>query len=229
MITLLHGDYVEASRRELLHLRNSYRDTEIRELNSANTDESSLIQALESHSLFNTKSVVIIENIFGKMGRKIKLIEKMASIIRKSGSQTDIILWEDREIGKTVISSLGPSTKIILFKIPPLIFKFLDNLIPNNRQILIHLFSDLQSQDAPELIQTMIVRRIRLLIQLCDHFIPPGLPSWQTAKLTSQSRHFTLKKLLLMYKRLLDIEYAVKSGNSAFTLTQHIELFLTDL
>jgi len=107
MITLLHGENTEASRAELLRLKSTYTDAEIREIDGRGLDEAMLIQALESKSLFSQSTVVIIENLFGKLGRKIKLIEALASILKKSGNSTTIILWENKEVGKTVGSGLG--------------------------------------------------------------------------------------------------------------------------
>jgi DNA polymerase III delta subunit len=228
MITLIHGDNIEISRNELNRLKNSAHG-EIRNLDGRNIDETNLTQALESSSLFGGEKTVIIENLFGKLGRKVKLIEKLAQIIKNSAANSEIILWEDKEVGKTVISSLGSGIKVAEFKIPVIIFKFLDALSPNHAKILLELFDELKKQDAPELIFSMIVRRFRQLIMLSDGEIPEGLQSWQTGRLTSQAKQFTLEKLMVMYKRLLDIEFSIKSGNSAFDMTRQIELFIIDL
>jgi DNA polymerase III delta subunit len=229
MITLIHGDFTEASRNELNRLKGEHKGKEIRQINGGECTETILIQSLESTSLFGNETVVIIENLFGKLGRKVKLIQKLAEIIKRSQQNTQIILWENKEIGKTVIGSLGANLKISEFKISVLIFKFLDTLAPKNSAQLLDIYDKLQKQDAPELIFTMIVKRIRQLLQLADGTIPDGLPSWQAGRLTTQARQFTLEKLMVMYKRLLDIEYSIKSGNSAYDMSHHIELFLIDL
>ena len=224
MITLLHGDNIEASRAELNRLKSTLTGKEVRELDGKHLDSASLTQALESSSLFGGETVVVIENLFSGLGKKLTLVKEYAK--KMSSAQIDVILWEDKEIGKTAIDNLGKNVTARIFKIPVIIFKFLDGLKPNNALPIISLFEQLVHTDAPELVFSMIVRRIRQLIQLRDNVTPDGLQSWQAQGLTNQARLFTMDKLLDMHKKLLEIEYSIKSGASPFTMQQHIEQFL---
>jgi DNA polymerase III delta subunit len=219
MITLLHGNYSESSRKEFIRLKEESKGKDIRALDGRNLDSASLTQALESNSMFGGNTVVFIENLFGKLGRKQKLIESLAAIINKSSA--DVILWEDKEVGSTVLKNL-PKAKIMLFKVPSVIFQMLDGIAPGAR---IHVVPP----EAPELIFAMIVRRTRQLIQLRDGVVPEGLQGWQLTRLTRQAKLFTLDTLLAMYKKLLDMEYFVKNGSSPFTISQYIEQFLLNL
>lgn len=229
MITLLHGDNVESSRNELMRLKEQAIGIEIRILDGRSINETNFTQALEANSLFSGSTLVIIENLFGKLGKKQKLITSLSAIITRSSTATDIILWEDREVSITVIKSLGSGVKVQLFKTPISLFQFLDNLGLGSAKNSLFLFQKTLETHAPELILTMIVRRLRQVIMLKDHVMPEGLQDWQASRLTSQAKSFTMEKLLSMYQRLLDIEYAIKSGNSAFTLTQHLQQYIIDL
>lgn len=219
MITLLHGNYSEASRKEFIRLKNEAKTKDIRLLDCRTLDPASLTQAIESHSLFGNDTIIFIENLFGKLGRKLKLIESLAAIINRSSA--DIILWEDKEVGVTVLKNL-PQAKVILFKIPSVIFQLLDGIAPGATIRVL-------PPEAPEIIFSMIVRRIRQLIQLRDGVIPEGLQGWQASRLTRQAKLFTMDRLLHMYKNLLDMEYSIKNGSSPFTINQYIEQFLLDL
>ena len=75
----------------------------------------------------------------------------------------------------------------------------------------------------------MLVKRIRQLIMLRDGVTPEGLQGWQATRLTSQSKLFTIDKLLSMEKRLLEIDVSIKTGTSPFPLAQQLELFFIDL
>lgn len=229
MITLIHGGNTVASRAELTQQISAFRNKEVRRLDGSSVDEASLIQALESTSLFGGETVVVIENLFGKLGRKLKLIDALAKRINASGEATDIILWEDKDMGKTVLSGLGPKTRNLQFKISPLIFEFLDSLKPHNAQVLLSLTEKLFVQDAPELVFAMLVKRLRQLLILRDGGTPEGLIGWQAGRLTTQAGHFTLEQLSMMYKKCCEIEYSIKSGTSPFTMAQHIEMVLADL
>lgn len=218
MITLIHGDQIEASRVEFNRLKTASKGKEVRTLDGRSIDGAKLTQALESESMFGGETVVCIENLFGKLGRKVKLIESLASIIKKSTS--DVILWEDKEVGVTVIKSLG-TLDVRLYKTPAIIFQFLDR--PS-----LSLYKQVIVSEAPELVFSMFSKRIRQLIQILDGVTPDGLQGWQLARLTRQAKLFTMDRLLSMYKKLLEIEYSVKNGSSPFTLTELTEQFLID-
>lgn len=228
MITLLHGDNTQASRLELNRLRLASRGKEVRQVDGRGLDATGLIQALESRSLFGGEIFVIIENLFGRLGRKTKLIEDLGKILASSADNTEIILWEDREIGVTVTKSLG-SAQIKLFKFPVFIFQLLDGLRPNNGKALILLLQKLAPSETPELIFAMIVRRLRQLMMLRDNVVPDGLQSWQIGRLTSQANLFTMDELLVMHCKLLNIEYSIKSGIIPLSLSQQLELLFVDL
>jgi DNA polymerase III delta subunit len=219
MITLIHGDQIEASRTEFNKRKAEAKDKEIRTLDGRTIDASNLIQALESGSMFKGDAIVFIENLFGRLGRKLKLIESLSSIINES--KADVVLWENKEVGVTVIKSLG-NAEIKLFKTPALIFQFLD-------RPTLPMYKQLTETEAPELVFSMLTRRIRQLIQLSDGVIPDGLQGWQASRLTRQAKLFTMDKLTSMYKKLLDIEFSIKNGSSPFTIRELTEQFLLEL
>src|SRR3989338_7216865 len=127
MITLLHGDNIQASRNALIELKEKYKGKEIRQLNGRDVDETKLIQALQSSSLFGGDTLVIIENLFTALGgRKSKRLDGVLVMLKESSQTIDVIVWEGKEVGKTVITGLGPTVKPQLFAIPTIIFKFLD-------------------------------------------------------------------------------------------------------
>lgn len=227
MIIVLHGDNVETSRIELNRLKSEARGKEIRQLSGRQLDADVLVQALEAHSIFGGETFVIIENLFGKLGRKTKLIAELAEIINRA-NDTAVVLWEDRELGPAVLKNLG-KPQVKLFKYPVLIFQFLDNLKPGNSKYIIPLFQKLVAAEPPEIIFSMIVRRFHQLIELADGVTPEGLAPWQASRLTTQAKSFTMDKLVAMHKRLLAIEYSTKTGASPFNLSQQIEMFLISL
>jgi hypothetical protein len=235
MITLLHGNYSESSRKEFIRLKEESRAKDVRALNGATLDLTSLTQAIESHSLFSAKGgpapdgrdvVIFIENLFGKLGRKTKLIESLTNSINKSSA--DIILWEDKEVGASVTKNLQQA-KITLFKVPSLIFQLLDGIAPDAARLVLPLYTTVSQTEVPELIFAMIVRRIRQLILISDGIMPERLQGWQLTRLTRQAKLFTMDRLVSMYKQLLDMEFSVKNGSSPFTLKELTEQFLLEL
>ncbi len=228
MITLLHGDHIELSRNELNRLKAAATGKEIRVLDGRSIDQANLTQALESHSLFGGDTVIFIESLFGKLGKKTKLIEALAKILVASSSSSDIVLWEDKEVGVTVLKNLE-KVDVRLFKMPTIIFKFLDGIAPHRAKSQLDLYHALLADSAAELVLSMIVKRIRQLIQLHDGQLPAGLASWQASRLTQQAKLFSMDKLTDMHAQLLFMEHSIKTGASPFTLAEHLEQFIINV
>lgn len=231
MLVLLHGDHIVSSRTELTRriAEAKNQEKEIRQFDGSLVDAQSLTQALESSSLFGGTVLVVIEGLLTKLGKKEKQAIPLTDIIKQSADTADIILWEGKEIGKILTGLLGTKASVQLFKTPVVIFKLLDSVAPGRAAAILPLLQEALSIDAAELIFTLLVRRIRQLIQLRDNVTPEGLQGWQAGRLTSQAKSFTMDKLLSMEKKLLDIDIATKTGASPFALAQQLELFLIDI
>ncbi len=229
MITLLHGDYIEASRNELHRIKEKAGAKEVRVIDGRNIELSSLTQSLESSSLFGGDLLVIIERLFGRIGKSLKKIEEIAAIIIRNSELADIVIWEEKEVGTTVIKQLGKDISVRLFKLPVLIFQLLDGIKKGNAKQCLTLFSQITTTDAPELVHAMIVKRIRQMIQISDGVNPEGVTSWQLGRLTTQTKSFTMGELLDLYARLHAAEVSIKTGASPFSMAAHIEQFFLQL
>lgn len=222
MKLLLHGEHIENSRNEFIRLKNADSTNEIRDLNGKQTDETALVQALESNSLFSAQVVVCIENLFSPLGKKTKTAERFASAIKNADSNMTILLWEQKEIGKEILSLLEPSVSVRLFAYPKVIFSFLDSLRPGNAKQTLELLDELLATEHEALVWSMTVSRIRVLVEIKDNVPPERMSSWQLSRLTNQARSFTMNKLLDMYTSFLNMEYSFKNGTSPYSLADGI-------
>lgn len=229
MFTLLHGDNTEGSRTELILLKTRFLDREIREINGRTASLTQLIQALESSSLFGTGVLVIVERLLGSLGRKTSLIKEYAEVFSGHHGESDIILWEDKEIGAGTIKLLGPRLEIRVFKTSPIIFRFLDTIRPGGKGQSLVLLTQSLDKDVPERIYSLLVKRIRQLIMAKEGIIPEGIQSWQAGRLTSQAKLFTMEKLQDMHTKLHRYETSLKSGLSPYTMEQILKLFIADV
>lgn len=229
MITVLHGDDTVASRNELNRRKCATGHADILTLSGLSLDEPTLVQALESRSLLADKKIVVIEQFLTRMGRKQKASDKMLDYIMRAPDGLDIILWEPREIFVSILKKLGKEAVINLYMLPKIIFSFLDNLRPNNSPYLLKLLMQILETYPPEVVFTMIVRRIRQLIMVKDGVPPDNLQAWQVSRLTNQGKSFTLEKLLAMERQLLAIEYGIKTGNAAYDLARLMEQWIIHL
>lgn len=217
MITVLHGDDVVASRQELMRRIEEAKKAgkEVRRLDGTSLDAPMLTQALESLSLFGDTVLVVIE-------------KGMAKGIKLPMTDADVVIWEDREIGKTPLSLLGTHVAVQRFTVPPALWQFLDAIRPHHHALLSLLHRALE-QDTAERVFAMVIQRVRRLIMLKDGVTPEGLQGWQASRLTRQAKLFTMEGLLTMENQLLAIDISIKTGSSPFSLAQQLELFVLDI
>lgn len=233
MITILHGDNVFESRKQLDRIKSSF-EGEIISLDGKNLSETAFIQSTQSQFLFSTEKLVVVENFLSDVARGRNPSEAAGKISAKgdkkkikldfSKIEPEIIFWEDKELGKTILDEFKDvKTKVLLFKTPTTIFKFCDALSPKNCPNLVFLLRECLKTAEPEYVFIMIVRQFRLMLN------PGGSAPWQQAKIMNQSKSFGQNRLKEIYKKLLEIDYKTKTGQSPQNLEFNLELFLLSL
>ncbi len=190
MITIIHGDDIASSRRLL---QEEIRKTDLKDIitfNGVKFDLSDLIFASETDSLFFLKKIIVIENLL--LGAVNKKKEAIINHLKETkNTSVSYILWEDRELGRSVIKKYFPQAKEIKCVLPQLIFRFLDSIGKEMPGKLIELFNLLLQQREIEFIYLMILRQIRFLILVKDtNQNNCGLQTWQIQKLRHQGRYF---------------------------------------
>lgn len=237
MIYFFHGDNPSASRQAMRSLIDGIKNKtspEIIELNGETITLTDLIQAVEAKSLFSLDKIVIIECLLSRRPSKEKdslISYLLSSIIHHPSS---IIVWEPKPISAAVLKkfSLMKGTKIQEFKLPFLLFKFLDSLMPGRGKQVSELFAELTSSEPVEMIVFMLARRItQLLLGLKDK--GQGLreikSEWQKEKIRNQANQWTQTGLLKFHKQLLEIDEAVKTGSTPADLATHLDILLLSL
>ncbi len=230
-MVILHGENIVASRKALEQEVATFKKKgadEIIALDGGKLELTELKQALESTSLLGKNRLVIIENLLSSTKGKRK--EEMLDYLKQENRDKPLILWESKEIGKLGLKKLTSKAKINLFKIPPLIFKFLDSLSSQNKKETLKLLHQCLRTDSPEIVFYMICRQMRLLIIARD-LGEKGLPlaPWQQAKFLNQAQKFSLDQLLKIHQRLLRIDYEQKTGKAPMPLASQLDLLITDL
>lgn len=223
----LHGDNQSALRQELESILKKHHDFEVLKLEGKNLNLGDIKQALESQSLFQEKRLVIIENLFGR-----KVGQEIENYLTQVGD-ANLVLVE----GKKVKPPEGFTVKE--FKENPLIFKFLENLKPQNlpesenqdKNYSLILLCQLLKSEETEYIFSMLVRQIRLLIlslandsNLVKDY--SRLLPFVRSKLKRQAALFSFQNLKEIYQKLLTIDYENKTGGSVFPLDESLELLI---
>lgn len=231
MIILFHGENQLASRLDLSEKISFYRakKAEIIKINGLKTNLTEVKQACESKSLFGEKRLIVVENFFNQLRSKQK--NEIQSYFKNLTTEVDIIFWEKKAITSAQLRQIPANTKVLFFKVEPIIFKFLDSLFPGNLKRSLNLLKQCYQKDSPEMIFYMLCRQIRLLI-LARDLGKKGLtpmPFWMQNKFLSQSRRFSLDKLLGLHRHLLKIDFEQKTGRAIMSLSFHLDLLVASL
>src|SRR3989344_3864869 len=143
MIHIYHGDQTTASRQELSELKAKFSAQEVITLDGKTVSLTELTQATESTSLFNDKRLVIVENFLSrrltKKSSEAKVIEKWLTSIPP---ETELVFWEDKEIGKTILSLFPSKTDRAVFKMDRSLFKLVEAIRPGKTLELVNTLNE---------------------------------------------------------------------------------------
>lgn len=225
-MTILHGENTVQSREKLVTLIREARaiGNDVVTLTAAKLTPPQLEVALQKTSLFGTTQLVVIEELHSlpKSARKTQLIEIV------SQANVDVILWEKRELTKTMLKAF-PRAKVEFFRLTNSLFSWLDSLSPaTDKSRQLQLLQKALAADGEHMCFVMLMRQVRLLIQVKDGGRPAG-PPFMISKLAKQARDFTLDQLLALHKQIFQLDQAAKTSGSFFTLGQELDLLVVNL
>jgi DNA polymerase III delta subunit len=168
----------------------------------------SIQEQLSSTSLFGNERFFIIRDI-ARLGKK-----ELEWISKKSKDLPgNLIVYHEGYVPAGILKAL-PDAKIEEFKLPVILWNFLDGLYPGNSAKSIKQFHQIISREAPEFIFTLIAKLFRDLywVKVDDKSLP--YPSWRMGKLKSQSSKFTPEQLKLIISTLAEIDINVKTSKA---------------
>lgn len=228
MITIIHGDDNIGSKDQLYKLKEQYADSEIITVSGDKITLPDIFNLFNTVSLFNLKRTVIIENLF--KGSSEKYNEQILNFFRNTVISDNIIIWEAKEIKSNLLKKYFPKAKVVLCKIPQMLFRFLDSLGVDSHTSTLLSFQNIIKDKEAEFIYVMLLRQLRLLIMVKEtRGEGTALASWQIHKLAGQARYFTCEKLVTLYRQLLHLEYKIKTGQTPYTMKEQLDIFFTGL
>jgi len=226
-IYFFSGDDIVSSRKAYIDQIELFKNQgfEVENIPAKDVDEVKLENIFGSPDLFGNSRILTTEGFLSgpKSKNKEKLIQKISSFLSPI-----FVDWEEKEISKTEISKLREDTVIKNFKLPNLLFEFLDKLAPKNSEENLQKLQEVLQNIEPGLVFSMIVRQIKLLILAVEDELDTLAP-WQLAKIKRQSKLFSLEKLIKIYQKLLNIDFNQKTSGSPFDLSSELDLLIADL
>jgi len=214
-IILIHGDHSLKSYERLQTLINvaKERDWEIVKIDPEN--KMSLPEKFTTANLFGRERLYVLEKLPKIRKKDLEWLKK--NIKRISGT---IIIYHGSPISKSLTKLIPPVTKTEEYKLPKLIFKFLESFWPGNSKNSISLLHDIIKDDSPEFVFNLLSRHLRDLYWATLDKESLSYPSWRIGKLTQQAKHFPegkIKELISAFAKI-DVDVKTSKANVADSL-----------
>lgn len=228
MLKIIHGENQVASRKKLTELIDEAKkqNHEIINLEAEKMDRAKLETTLLSDSLFGGSKILILEGLHSlpKSKKKDEYIDLISS------ASIDIILWEKKLLTKTDFKKLPTDLIAYEFKVTAKLWSLLDHLSsnPKTKNTTLKLFKESVESDGAEFIFLMIVRQIRMLIQVKENQSLKMAP-FMLAKLSKQAQEFSLTKLLSLHQQLYRIDQKQKTSTGLLSLEAELDLLLFNM
>ncbi len=222
---IIHGEDIKRSYENLQQKLAAYRlkDIDVYSHNISDLDITSLRQELGSDNLFSKNKVIVINGLLSSSKSKAK--DEIAKLLGLQ-AETEIILYETKELTPTALKTF-PGSKNEVFKFNPVIFKLMDSLRPGYQKAIFSLYNQvIESGIEPEHIFAMLVRQIRLLIQIKTNSSVVRMAPFAKRLFQTQAQYFDLDKLIELHHSLYQIDKKIKTGSSAAESAHLIHHFL---
>lgn len=214
MIYILHGDDVDASYQKLIKLQTLYKDYEKIYISPA--DEEALYLNLHAQELFESKKILICENLLSSKNIKNLKVE----IFKSLPTEKIVIIWEKQELALATLNKFKNIAQIEKFKLPTNLFNFLDSISKDAKRPIYYL-KQLEQEKTMAItwhlanrLLLLILSKLNLTDKEASQIAGRNLASWQWEKIKQQSTNLNLENLKKMFTATLKIETLVKSGKT---------------
>ena len=181
--------------------------------------EASIREQLSSSSLFSKNRFFILKET-SKLGKKeLEWLDK-----NYENLDGTLIIYHEGIIPITILKALPKETKIEEFKLPVLLWNFLDGMVPGNCPREVSALHKIIEKQPVEFIFSLIARHFRDLYWVATDSSSTGFPSWKIGKLKSQSSKFKLEHLKEIIGKLTEIDIKVKTSKA--NLTDELDLLI---
>lgn len=221
MIYIILGDDISSSRNEFIRLKEEYKNKgyEIFLLNEVNIFELNK-WLYYSENLFTKGRVFFGENLLNE--KTIKILSSYDT------PKTDInfIFWEEK-LEEKEAKKIFKNAKILSFKLPYNIFRFLDSIYPSNLHSAYSYLTKIAGIVDENIILYLLQQRFRDLIIIKGGLRPKkNLAEWQIDKLRNQASKWSQKELISFYEALYRIELSQKTSQSSYSVKKALDILL---
>lgn len=169
----------------------------------------SLREVFISKSLLSGESFFILRDISKLSKRETDWLKKVSD--RLDGN---LIIYYKGIAPVTFIKSLPETIKIEEFKLPKLLFEFLESVRPKNQKRAIELFHRVTETEPAEMVFSLLSRQLRDIYWVKAEEGSLPYPSWRVGKLKTQAINYSTNQLIKLIGNLAEIDIEAKTSNA---------------
>ena len=179
------------------------------ELTYLDESGSSIREQLSTSSLFSNDRFFVLKDIKNLGKKEVEWISSNSEKLEGT-----LIIYHIGRVPVAVLKSLPKETKVEEFKLPVLLWNFLDGITPGNSERIIKNLHKIVETEAVEFVFTLISKLFRDLYWAKTEPTTMPYPSWRVGKIKSQASKFTIEKLEEIISLLSEIDIKVKSSKA---------------
>ena len=207
-IILLHGDDTQRSYERLAKFIDEARKRKWKIVRISD-NEKDVKDFVSSPELFGTKQFFILDGLKNLSKKNLLWLKRDSQKI-----EANFIIYEQGLLSSALIKNLPRGIRIEEFKIPKIIFRFLESVKPGNSKEVLKLLKELTKNKNLEFIFAMLSRHLRDLYWVKKSPSDIPYPSWRVLKLEKQASSFTTEKLRNFISKLSEIDIENKTSKS---------------
>lgn len=204
MIYIFHGDNQFESRRSFSDHLDQIKNADIFRLDSKNIDIDRVNLFLQESSLFNTKKVLSISNLFAT---NKSIIDQINKLINQS-QNVDVVIWQDKTLTPTQIK-IFKNAQVKNFPLDNKLFTCLNAIKPKNLIRVIPLYHQVLDLGLYDLLLYFLKNNFR-------------------KQLTSYPK-FDSNTTKRIYLQLIELDFKNKTGELSIPKELALERILTNL
>lgn len=206
-ILVIHGDNVSAAYEKFIKVKSDAKNKNWQTLSlDENTD---LKVSLTTPSLFSEKRLFVLENI-----KKIKRTDLMWLIKNATQLTGNLLIYEKGFLPAWVSRNLSPNIKLQEFKLPKIIFTFLESFSPDSCQKSLQYLHAVKKSEPIEFTFALMAKHFKELYWVKSDSSSLPYNSWRVGKLKKQAGKFTFAKLKKIINQLAEIDIEAKTSKA---------------
>jgi len=205
-VILIHGNDNEKSSLRLKKLVDEAKRRNWR-ISRLDKQKKDILDELSSEELFSQERIFLIEDLPLLTKRVVTWIDKNR---KRSGN---ILIYSNKIISSEGLKSLPKIDKKEEFKIPFVVFEFLESFYPKNVKKAISTLHKALKNSPPELILAMLAKHLKHLYIAQNSPEALDFPTWRKRKVIQQSSKFKSGKLEEVIEKLSEIDYLSKTSD----------------